>query len=75
MAELIRGSQSDAIKKMEELHSDKTFGSGASLMLSLASWRTLTRQAWLLGLLERNMQIGVGTGEDKGMVFNIIFFK
>lgn len=39
-------------------------------MLSLASWRRLIRQAWLLSLLERKMQVGVGTGKDKAMVFN-----
>ena len=39
-------------------------------MLSLISWRRLIRQAWLLGFLERKMQVGVGTGKDKTMVFN-----
>ena len=34
------------------------------------AWHTITQQAWLLGPLERNMRVSVGTGKNKGMVFN-----
>lgn len=50
---------------------NNTFGSGAALRLSLPSWRILIRQAWLVGLLKRNMKMGVGTGKNKAMVFNM----
>ena len=39
-------------------------------MLSLLAWHMLTQQAWLLGLLKPNMRVGVGTGKNKGIVFN-----
>lgn len=57
-------------KELKEKCLANTFGSGASLRLSLPSWRILIRQARLVGLLKRNMKVGVGTGKNRAMVFN-----
>ena len=49
---------------------DSAYGTGAALEYSTATWRTLIRQAWLLGLLDRTMQIGRGYSRISSMVFN-----
>jgi len=50
--------------------SSATLGIGIEFHLSEFSWRIRIRQAWLSGLLDRNMQIGHGEGRISSLVFN-----
>ena len=49
----------------------KTFGAGQRLGYSTESWRALIRQAWLYGLLNREMKRGVGARMVNGVIFNV----
>ena len=46
------------------------FGEGSTLGLSLDTWRACVRQAWILGLLEREMKLGKGHNLLGQMVYN-----
>ncbi len=47
-----------------------TLGCGASLQLPEVTWRLLIQQAWLVGLLQRNMRLGYGHSRITSIVFN-----
>ena len=49
---------------------ESSLGVGAHLHLTETEWRLRVRQAWLIGLLERTMQLGFGYGRIKNMIFN-----
>ena len=50
---------------------EQTYGIGSQLQLSIERWQQLIRQASLLGLLDRKMQLGKG----HNMMANVVFFS
>ena len=50
---------------------ENTFGIGQQFGHSTESWRALIRQAWLCGLLNREMKRGVGARMVNGVIFNV----
>ena len=51
--------------------SQDSFGSGQLFRHSMETWRGLIRQAWLSGLLNRQMKRGIGTRMVNGVIFNV----
>lgn len=70
--EWLRGSSSKTSTKLRQnVASDKTFGSGRQFELSVEAWRLLIRQAWLSGLLARDMKQGAGKMMAGGVIYNV----
>ena len=69
IAEWVRGSRDKEISKLHTSE-DTTFGAGAKLLYSMDAWRTLIRQAWLLGFLERDMVVAKGHNKLGGLIIN-----
>ena len=65
IAETIRGS-----KRAPSDVSSEAFGKGGELGLCIDEWRNRVRQAWLLGLIKREMTLGKGHNLLGEMVFN-----
>ena len=68
----MRGSSSKtSIKLRQNTASDETFGSGRQFELSAEAWRLLIRQAWLTGLLTRDMKQGAGKMMVTRVIYNV----
>lgn len=68
----IRGSSSKSLAELlEKTYTQDTFGSGAAFRYSMEMWRRLIRQAWPLGLINRNMKRGVGARMVNGVIYNV----
>lgn len=69
ISEWIRGSND---KEIENLRKDGsvTFAAGAHLLHSANTWRTLVRQTWLLGLVDREMIVARGHNKLSSLIIN-----
>ena len=68
----IRGSQPEKIQELKQITSDdSTFGVGKAFCHSLPIWRKIIQQAWLAGLLRRNMKTGSGDQHATNILFNV----
>ena len=63
IAECIRGSA-------KACHTSCVHGKGANFGLSMEGWRSVVRQAWVMGLLERHIRIGKGHNLVTKMVYS-----
>ena len=65
---MIRGSGEVTLSNFQK-ESAKSFGCGRRFGHSIEKWRTLIRQAWLLGFLHRKLSIGNGTNMLASIAF------
>jgi hypothetical protein len=68
IAQWIRGSGELTLNKLQGACSD-SFGLGRKFELSIEKWRTLIRQAWLEGFLDRTLLIGSGNNMLSSVAF------